>query len=170
MGIQILNKDVSILSNVMGKPKANVGNIFGTTGWAGGGDVTPNPTPNWADIYYSAASAPYVAVQQIQGITSTINLEVSRSVSGFTMYYKIDNSAPDWTNGGQTFGQGFSSWTQITSFPVVINVSNNQYVSFGCNYPGFSVDIAFTSTITVKNNSDNAITLDTFIATLEGSE
>ena len=39
MGIQILNKDVSILSNVMGKPKANIGNIFGQTGWAGGGAV-----------------------------------------------------------------------------------------------------------------------------------
>ena len=36
MGIQILNKDVSIISNVMGKPKANVGNIFGKTGWVGG--------------------------------------------------------------------------------------------------------------------------------------
>lgn len=37
MGIQILNKDVSIISNVMGKLKASIGSIFGTTGWAGGG-------------------------------------------------------------------------------------------------------------------------------------
>ena len=41
MGIQILNKDVSIISNVMGNPKANIGSIFGTTGWAGGGGGTP---------------------------------------------------------------------------------------------------------------------------------
>jgi hypothetical protein len=37
MGIQILNKDVSVISNVMGKPKASISSIFGTTGWAGGG-------------------------------------------------------------------------------------------------------------------------------------
>ena len=161
MGIQILNKDVSILSNVMGKPKANIGNIFGQTGWAGGGDVTPNPTPNWANIHYGNASATVVAVQQIQGITSTINLEVSRSSGDFTMYYKIDNSAPAWQNGYGVYSLNFTSWTQITSFPVVINVSNNQYVSFGCS--GLA---SATATITVKNNSDSAITLNTFTATI----
>jgi len=161
MGIQILNKDVSVISSIAGTPKASIGSIFGTTGWAGGGDVTPNPTPNWADIYYSNVTLPVVAVQQIQGVTSTINLEVSRSSGGFTMYYKIDNSAPAWTNGGGLYPTTFAGWTQITSFPIVINVSNNQYVSFGCG--GFN---NITETITVKNNSDSAITLDTFTATL----
>ena len=37
MGIQILNKDVSVISSVMGKLKASIGSIFGTTGWSGGG-------------------------------------------------------------------------------------------------------------------------------------
>lgn len=41
MGIQILNKDVSVISSVMGKLKASIGSIFGTTGWAGGGGGTP---------------------------------------------------------------------------------------------------------------------------------
>jgi hypothetical protein len=162
MGIQILNKDVSVISSVMGKPKASIGSIFGTTGWAGGGDVTPNPTPNWADIIYSNVQFPLVAVQQIQGVTSTINLEVSRSSGGFNMYYKIDNSAPAWTNGGPLNPITFAGWTQIMSFPVVINVSNNQYVSFGCS----GEFITTTASITVKNNSDSAITLDTFTATL----
>ena len=161
MGIQILNKDVSVISSVMGKPKASIGSIFGTIGWAGV-DVTPNPTPNWADIYYSDTQLPLVAVQQIQGIASTINLEVSRSSAGFNMYYKIDNSAPAWTNGGPLNPVTFVGWTQITSFPGVINVSNNQYVSFGCSGTVTST----TATITVKNNSDSAITLDTFTATL----
>jgi hypothetical protein len=161
MGIQILNKDVSVISSVMGKLKASIGSILGTTGWAGGGDVTPNPTPNWADIYYNNTQFPLVAVQQIQGVTSTINLEVSRSSGDFNMYYKIDNSAPAWTNGGILNPITFVGWTQIMSFPVVINVSNNQYVSFGCS--SFNNT---TATITVKNNSDSAITLDTFTATL----
>ena len=33
MGIQILNKDVSVISSVMGKLKASIGSIFGTTDW-----------------------------------------------------------------------------------------------------------------------------------------
>ena len=166
MGIQILNKDVSIISSVMGKPKANIGNIFGTTGWAGGGDVTPNPTPNWANVTDPSTQSATVAVQQIQGITSTINLEVSRSGDVFKIYYKIDNSAPAWTNGGP--GDPNPTWTQITSFPVIINVSNNQYVSFGCR-PSINLQNA-TSTITVKNNSDSAIILDTFTATVSNEE
>jgi len=161
MGIQILNKDVSVISNVMGKPKASIGSIFGTTGWAGGGDVTPNPTPNWADISNYSSSPSTVAVQQIQGITTTINLEVSRSGDVFKIYYNIDNSAPAWTNGGTNFNN-LTGWTEITSFPVVISVSNNQYVSFSVGAVFFGQDS--TATITVKNNSDSATTLDTFTA------
>jgi hypothetical protein len=41
MGIQILNKDVSVISSVMGKPKASIGSIFSTTGWASGGGFAP---------------------------------------------------------------------------------------------------------------------------------
>lgn len=36
MGVQILNKDVSIISTILSKPKANIGNVFGIGGWAGG--------------------------------------------------------------------------------------------------------------------------------------
>jgi hypothetical protein len=165
MGIQILNKDVSVISSIAGTPKASIGNLFGKTGWAGGGDVTPNAV-NWANIYDPSSQSATVAVQQIQGITSTINLEVSRSGDVFKIYYKIDNSAPAWTNGGP-YGT-FTSWTEITSFPIVISVSNNQYVSFGCR-PGTFLQNA-TATITVKNNSDSAITLDTFTATVSNEE
>lgn len=141
------------------------GIVSKSAGGGGGGDVTPNPTPNWADISFSNGQFPIVAVQQIQGITSTINLEVSRSLGGFAMYYKIDTSAPSWTNGGVILDISFSGWTQIISFPAVINVSNNQYISFGCS--GLTTTSA---TVTVKNNSDSAITLDTFTATITFEE
>ena len=39
MGIQILNKDVSVISSVMVTPKANIGSVGGITGW---GIVTDN--------------------------------------------------------------------------------------------------------------------------------
>jgi hypothetical protein len=167
MGVQILNKDVSVISSVIITPKARIGSILGTTGWAGGGDVTPNPTPNWVNISDPQSSPSTVTVQQIQGITSTINLEVSRSGGVFKIYYKIDNSVPAWTNGG-TNSSNFTGWTEITSFPVVISVSNNQYVSFGVAAASFGQNA--TATITVKNNSDSAITLDTFTATVSFDE
>lgn len=37
MGVQILNKDVSIISSVLNKPKASISSIFGIGGWSGGG-------------------------------------------------------------------------------------------------------------------------------------
>jgi hypothetical protein len=43
MGVQILNKDVSVISNVIGKLKASIGNILGKTGWSGGGAASQGP-------------------------------------------------------------------------------------------------------------------------------
>ena len=34
MGVQILNKDVSVISSIMGKDKANISSVFGIGGWA----------------------------------------------------------------------------------------------------------------------------------------
>ncbi len=48
MGIQILNKDVSVISSIVGTAKASIGSIFGTTGWAGGGEFVPGDF-NFAD-------------------------------------------------------------------------------------------------------------------------
>mgnify|MGYP003654156573 CR=1 FL=1 len=170
MGIQILNKDVSVISSVMGKAKASIGSIFGKTGWSGGGgaDVTPNPTPNWADISIDENTGLYTtAVQQVQGISSPITLELSINNASFiTIYYKVDGSAPSWTNGGTQWDGNSIGWTQIISFPVTFSVSNNQYVSFGCT----SLSLAVIRTLTVKNNSDGAATLDTFTATVTTSE
>jgi hypothetical protein len=36
MGIQILNKDVSLISSIAGIPKASIGSVGGKTGWVGG--------------------------------------------------------------------------------------------------------------------------------------
>ena len=34
MGVQILNKDISVVSSVLGKPKASINNVINTSGWA----------------------------------------------------------------------------------------------------------------------------------------
>lgn len=43
MGVQILNKDVSVVSSVIGKLKASINNILGTTGWSGGVPSSQGP-------------------------------------------------------------------------------------------------------------------------------
>ena len=163
MGIQILNKDVSIISNVMGKPKANVGNIFGTTGWAGGGDVTPNAV-NWANVYDDSDNATYTySERQITGINQTITLQVEvTNYGGGGLYYFVSSNASaivtgDATSATSPIGFGMNS---IASGYLVytrsFTVTNNQYVTFGASIG------CGQSTITVKNQSDSNATLDTF--------
>lgn len=43
MGVQILNKDVSVISSILSKPKANISNVGGVGGWAGGGPASQGP-------------------------------------------------------------------------------------------------------------------------------
>jgi hypothetical protein len=140
------------------------GVVSKSTGGGGGGDVTPNPTPNWANIAFDENTGLYTAaVQQVQGISTSITLELSISnAANIIIYYRVDGSAPSWTNGGTEWNGDPTGWTQVASFPVTFSVSNNQYVSFGCEPSGINV----LKTLTVKNNSDGAVTLDTFTATI----
>ena len=162
MGIQILNKDVSIISNVMGKPKANIGSIFGTTGWAGGGDVTPNAV-NWADVSSNNDDLTWTySERQITGINQTITLQVEKDFPGGVLYYFVSSNASaivtgDATSATSPIGFGMNS---IASGYLVytgsFTVTNNQYVTFGASIG------CGQSTITVKNQSDSNATLDTF--------
>lgn len=126
-------------------------------------DVIPNPTPDWANIQYDGVTGLYTpAVQQIQGINTSITLEVSGSTAGLILYTRVDNSIPAWSNGvsGSWIGD-ITGWTTISSLPYVFNVTNNQYVSFGCD-PDSSAPTS--RLLTIKNNSDGAIVLDTLTA------
>ena len=162
MGIQILNKDVSIISNVMGKPKANIGSIFGTTGWAGGGDVTPNAV-NWADVSSNNDDLTWTySERQITGINQTITLQVEKDFPGGVLYYFVSSNASaivtgDATSATSPIGFGMNSIPLYSpAFSGSFTVTNNQYVTFGASIG------CGQSTITVKNQSDSNATLDTF--------
>ena len=123
----------------MGKPKANIGNIFSKTGWAGGGDVTPNAV-NWMNVYQPGGSTNTVT---ITGINTAINLSISftgYSVGAFDVY----------KNGSSTSLADEGS-------PFTLSVSNNDQIYF----------YAFTAlmqtiSVTVTNASDGNTVLDTF--------
>ena len=160
MGIQILNKDVSVISSIAGTAKASIGSILGTTGWAGGGDVTPNAV-DWATVYYDNDSVLWgYSERQITGIDQTITLQVQlNNTYAFTLYYFVSSNASAIVTGDATLP---ASPVDVGMFKIENNgtftVSNDQYVTFGVQTSCF-----ITSPVaTVKNQSDSNATLDTF--------
>ena len=135
----------------MGKPKANVGSIFGQTGWAGGGDVTPNAV-NWANVTgeYSNVTT---SMLQITGITTSITLKVSFTGAQVNQKYSVQSSA--------IFGTGTAIANDGT-----FTVSNNQYVGFRADCGGACIRTK-VSTWTITNVSDGNAVLDTFTITTD---
>lgn len=117
-----------------------VSNSFISAG--GGGDATPNPTPNWVGGIYESSTN----IQQIQGITQTITLRISWLSNEIESLYVYVNS----TQQGQNYSDVFNGAT--------FTVNPDYYVSFqvGQNY-GFN-----TAYVDVTNVSDNDALLDTF--------
>ena len=126
---------------------------------AAGGDVTPNAV-NWSDVSYNNDFGEYVyANQRITGITQTITLQVqiANGVAA-TLYYYISNTADDpMPDGGGAItspsGFGMNSIANNGTF----TVTNNQYVTFGVE-----TGVNQNPVVTVKNQSDSNVTLDTF--------
>jgi len=103
-------------------------------------DVTPNAV-NWANITGSTSGSN--ANQTIDGISSSISVGASLTGSGILSY--------------SLNGAGF------TAYSTPVSVSNGQTLRW-------TVDAVFATngTVTVTNQSDGAITLDTFTYDLTG--
>lgn len=146
MGIQILNKDVSVISRVTNIAKANIGSIFGKTGWSGGADVTPNPTPDWTDN--TSANPVDSSTVQIQGIDTPITL---------SMNLVFNSDGGTLTVGVNTSNSYGGTITTYTSEPTNFIVNPNEYVTFRWEGDFFEYAVVFD----VKNISDNNTLLDT---------
>jgi hypothetical protein len=104
-------------------------------------DVTPDPTPQWADFTGQSTD------EAITGINTAITLEVSAvNVSGTpTLEYR--------KNGG--------AWVAFTTaVPGSVSISNGDTLGFRASGPGSE-----SATITVTNTSDSNTVLDTVLAT-----
>lgn len=110
----------------------------------GGGDVTPNPTPNWTEL---GAYTGETDIIQIQGISQAITLQLTWSDA-------------DLFDVGVQTGATTALGTQVDlSTNGTFNINPNYYVKFVISN---SNPVTFTATITVKNVSDNNTVLDTF--------
>lgn len=149
MGIQILNKDVSVVSSVIGKLKANIGSILGKTGWSGGSDVIPDPL-NWTNI--TGEGFGQTNTQTIAGINVPITLRIESDYNGGGQSNIFVNDVE--YNMADDFGNdGFHN--QI--------VNNGDIIYFYRSSSGGA-----SETVTVKNSSDGDVVLDTFTISLTG--
>jgi hypothetical protein len=135
-------------------------------GGGGGGDVTPAAV-NWATLSFDNDSGLYgYSEKQITGINETITLKVEfNNSNGFTLYYFVSSSASAKVTGDAT------SSTSPTGFSMnsianngTFTVTNNQYVTFGATISCF----INSPVVTVKNQSDSNVTLDTFTLSFAG--
>ena len=131
---------------------------------AGGADVTPNAV-NWADIYLLNGLVFFYSERQITGIDSSITLKVQYTpLFSATLYYYVSNTSGAIVSGDNSLvADPVSSSMTAISNNGTFTVSNNQYVTFGV-----IPTCGEFCTVTVKNQSDGDVTLDTFFASYEG--
>jgi hypothetical protein len=143
MGIQILNKDVSVISSIAGTAKASIGSIFGTTGWAGGGGVPASQGP--------LAGTPPATVNTSVGNVTWQNLAnlFSTSSSSYVLFtFRIRS----YYIVGQGFGFSIPTGATINGIIVTLQAIGNDANS-GITPRDYSVKIVKNNTITGTDKS-----------------
>jgi hypothetical protein len=123
----------------------------------GGLDKTPETPLDWTNLDQSMHALRFTT-QQIRGISGSITLSVTVPYGG--MYYRLDASSSSFASSVDPSASG-SGWTQFTSSPQTISVSNNQWLSFGVPYE--QTDCDGYTTVEVENVvSGGNVLLDAF--------
>lgn len=122
-------------------------------------DVTPNAV-NWSSVGFSEMVGFFTySERQITGINTTITLKVDYDMAEGDLYYYVSSTAGAIGSGDfNTFLAPYDTVAQYISSGTTFTVSNNQYVTFGVDGFGGTVD----SWVTVTNVSNSNTTLDTF--------
>ena len=164
MGIQILNKDVSVISSVMGKPKASIGSIFGTIGWASGGTFVPGdfdfPNVDAGNPYTSnTVTFTKSGTLYIYG-TSDGNKEWSANVylNGSATPLKAYTTAAGAITNKQASGPDGVQFIYFGPYMVVdVNIGNTMYFTISAGGPPASSTA--TITFSINNFSNNGGTV-----------
>lgn len=125
------------------------GKSAGGGGGGGSSGVTPSPTPDWTNISGSADGVRRNGnTVTISGITSAITLQVSFSwLNGdATLYYSKNGGAATAIAVGGT-----------------VSMSAGNTLQFSASSPDLSPD---STTVSVINQSDSGVVLDTFTVSL----
>jgi hypothetical protein len=130
-----------------------------------GGDVTPNPSPNWCNISCDIIGTTFIyATDQITGITTPITLRLSGNVSAFAelYYYRDTNPFPVANCGSDSLDP--SSYGMLNIYDNdTFTVNPDEYVTFAILNTSLTTGSA---QIQIINTSDGNVVLDTFDAAI----
>ena len=166
MGIQILNKDVSIISSIGGIAKASIGNVGGLPGWSGGtftpGDFTftdatsDNYTSN--TVTFTKSGTLYIYGTSDGNMEWSGDVYLNGSVTPLYAYFTAANAITYKQTGGGSSGQ----FLYVGEYIVVdVSVGNTMYFTISAG--GFPVASTATITFSINNFSNNGGTvIDTF--------
>jgi hypothetical protein len=168
MGIQILNKDVSVISSVIITPKASISSILGTTGWAGGGEFAPG------DFAFTDGNTGYTTNTvtftksgrlYIEGVASG-EQESYGYLNGQQMFFW--NTSADALTYPNQFNDLIGGYGDLFYFGIygVFDVSIGDTMYFE-NY-GSAVPFGSVGTATFRINSFRGTIIDSFTATWVG--
>ena len=111
MGVQILNKDVSVVSSVLGKLKASIGNILGKTGWSGGVPSSQGPL------------VPAIAVDLFDGGYPWSNITVIQNNTNNNTYASVTLNEAQQPNAIYVRNFGFSIPTSATINGITVQIN-----------------------------------------------
>ena len=160
MGVQILSKDVTVISSIGAVSKNAINNVMGATGWlvttttTAAPVVVPNPTPNWPDVF--GANQLTDTSARVINITVPITLTVYWSGTNVNLndFFVTTNTVDSFPG---------SNVINVTASPVTFSVNPSDYVIFRLVNPSPGSSKSLTANVT---NASNAGTLlDTFVLT-----
>jgi hypothetical protein len=173
MGVQIINKDISVVSSIIGKPKASINNVINTSGWAAPIPFVPGDF-NFTDTTVNPYTSNTVTFTKsgtlyIYG-TSDGNKDWIASVylNGSATALKAYITAADAITYKQTGGGSSVAFMYFGDYMVVdVNIGNTMYFNISASGPPFPS--TGTITFSINNFSNNGGTvIDTFTSTLSG--
>lgn len=171
MGVQILNKDVSVISSILSKPKANIGSVGGISGWAGSSGFQPGDF-NFTNISYNAFADAYsnvitftksgtLYITGIQGVSATIGCMCFINTSNELDFWFDGGTAISYAGSLNTGGEGRFLYSPLYA---VITVNINDTMQFYVYNEG-GAPVADTATVELRLNSFAGTLIDSFTIT-----
>lgn len=145
MGVSILGKDVSLVSSIAGKAKANIGSVGGIGGWNGGGGGT------WT-----------LAFNDVSGILSgqTNTQTIPENTTLYFEWTLISQGGTQWTIWNQTTNTSYPYITGNGELFTTLNFNTNDIIYF------VFISTIFDGIMTIKENNSLGRLIDEFNVTI----
>jgi hypothetical protein len=168
MGVQIINKDISVVSSIIGKPKASINNVINTSGWAAPIPFVPGDF-NFADgnTDYTTNTVTFTKSGRlyIQGSSNMAELSLVGYLNGQLMYFYTTSASALTKPNSFNDSQGGLSDLAIGLYGVFdVSIGNTMYFTATGSASPFG-DVANAS---FKITSFTGTLIDSFTATKSG--